>query len=110
MEARTLTEYLARAIESSAQRDFRHSVKNAAQEHHGRLINDFEKASTYHEAARELSSEVNNREPKFTDREKINLEIYGERQNDPHVREQFLAMARDDDRGEERDRPASVSR
>ena len=50
VEARTLTEYLARAIESSDHRDYRHTVKLAAREHHGRLVNDFEKASDYHEA------------------------------------------------------------
>ena len=46
VEARTLTEYLARAItETREQRDFRQTVKLAAREHHGRLASDFEKAS-----------------------------------------------------------------
>ena len=59
VEARNLTEYLARAIlETREQRDHRHSVKSAARDHHGRLVNDFNKASDYHAAARELASEV----------------------------------------------------
>lgn len=111
VEARNLTDYLARTlIESREQRDHRHAVKSAAREHHGRLINDFEKASTYHAAARELSSEVNNREPKFTDKEKINLEIYAERQDDPRIREQVLGMARSEGRSEERDLSSARAR
>jgi len=111
IEARTLTEYLTRAItESREQRKFRHTVKLAASEHHGRLIKDFEKASDYHDAARELASEANNRDPKFTDKEKINLEIYAERQDDARTREQFLGMARGDDRSQEYAISASQSR
>ena len=54
---KALDEELAdRAIESREQRDFRHTVKLAAREHHGRLVNNFEKASDYHEAAQELAS------------------------------------------------------
>jgi hypothetical protein len=44
VQARTLTEYLARAVlETSEQRDHRHAVKAAAIEHHSRLGNDFGK-------------------------------------------------------------------
>lgn len=104
VEAHSLTEYLARAItESREQREFRQTVKLAAREHHGRLTTDFEKASDYHDAARELASEADNRDPKFTDKEKINLEIYAERQDDPRIREQFLGMARSEGRSEEQD-------
>ncbi len=111
VEVRTLTEYLARAVtESREQRDFRHSVKLAAREHHGRLINDFEKASDYHEAAREFASEANNREPKFTDKEKINLEIYAERQEDVVERGGYLGMARGESRSPEHDVCASLDR
>jgi hypothetical protein len=110
VEARTLTEYLARTIESSEHRDYRHTVKLAAREHHGRLVNDFEKASDYHATARELAGEAKGREPKFTDKEKINLEIYGERQNDPNVREQYLGMARGESQTQEREASASRSR
>jgi hypothetical protein len=99
VEARTLTEYLARAItESREQRDFRHTVKLAAREHHVRLIKDFEKTSKYHDAARQLASEAKERGPQFTDKEKINLEIYGERQNDAAKRERHLELALGDTR------------
>jgi hypothetical protein len=110
VEARTLTEYLARAIESSEHRDYRHTVKLAAREHHGRLVNDFEKASGYHEAARELASEATDRDPKFTDKEKINLEIYAERQNDEAERERYLELARGEGHSQEHEASASRSR
>ena len=93
VEARTLTEYLARVIESREQHDHRHSITVAAREHHARLVSDFEKARDYHDVAHELASEVQNREPKFNDKEKINLEIYAERQNDEDERERCLALA-----------------
>lgn len=111
VEARTLTEYLARAIETSAQRDHRHSVKLAAHEHHARLVKDFEKAQHYHEATSELSREVKEQKPKFTDKEKINLEIYAERQTDPQNRERLLELARGgESRAQEREVAASRSR
>jgi len=111
VEARTLTEYLANVImDTREQRDHRHSVKLAAREQHGRLVNDLEKARDYHEAARELAAEAKDREPEFTDKEKINLEIYGERQNDPAERERYLEMSRGEGRGSERDVAASRSR
>ena len=110
VEARTLTEYLVRAIESSDHRDYRHTVKLAAREHHGRLVNDFEKASDYHDAARELATEAKVSEPKFTDKEKINLEIYAERQNDATERERYLELARGESHAQERDVAASRSR
>jgi hypothetical protein len=109
VEARTLTDYLARAIETSAQRDHRHKVKLAANEHHGRLVTEFEKASEYHDLARELASGVTDRNPKFTDKEKINLEIYAERQTDPQERERFLGLARGGD-GSTHEREGAVSR
>ena len=46
-------------------------------------------------AARELAAGISDRNPKFTDKEKINLEIYAERQGDPHERERILDLARD---------------
>lgn len=98
VEARNLTDYLARVIlETREQRDHRQSVKSAARDHHGRLVNDFDKASNYHAAARELGSEVKNREPQFTDKERMNLEIYAERLNDDHVRNAHLELARSSD-------------
>jgi hypothetical protein len=109
VEARKLTDYLARAIETSGQRDHRSSVNLAAKEHHGRLVAEFEKASEYHDATRELASAVTNRQPKFTDKEKINLEIYAERQIDPQERERFLDLARDRG-GSSHERDGSVAR
>jgi hypothetical protein len=100
VEARTLTDYLARAIESSGARDYRRLVKAAAHEQHSRLVKDFDKAMNYHEAARELAAEAQGREPQFTDKEKINLEIYAERQNDESTRAQFLGIAQQTDREE----------
>ena len=108
VEAKSLTEYLARAIESREQRDFRHTVKLAAQEHHGRLVDNFEKASDYHEAARGFASEAKDRDPQFTDKEKINLEIYAERQDDAAERERYLELARSEGHAQERE--ASVAR
>jgi hypothetical protein len=96
IEARTLTDYLARAIESQGQRDYRRSVKSAAHETHSRFIKDFDKAMDYHEATRELATEAQGREAKFTNKEKINLEIYAERQNDETIRDQILELARGD--------------
>ena len=94
VEARTVTDYLARAIESRQERDHRHSINLAAREHHGRLVSDFEKAKDYYATARELASEAHGSEPQFTDKERINLEIYAERLNDDATREQYLELAR----------------
>jgi MobL relaxases len=111
VEARTLTDYLARAIETTAQRDYRHTLKLAAKEHHGRLVTEFEKASEYHDATRELASAVTSRNPNFTDKEKINLEIYAERQTDPQERQGLLDLARQQERGgHEREEQTSRSR
>jgi hypothetical protein len=96
VETRTLTDYLARAIESQGQRDYRHTVRSAAHETHSRLVRDFDKAMNYHEAVRELAAEAHGSEPQFTDKERINLEIYAERQNDEMTRDQFLELARND--------------
>lgn len=110
VEARTLTEYLARAIESNAQRDYRHTITSAAHEHHGRLVKDFDKASSYHEAARELAGEAQGRDPQFTDKERINLEIYAERQNDVVEREKYLELAQGESQAQEREVAESRSR
>lgn len=107
VEARTLTDYLARAIESRQQTDHRHSINLAAREHHGRLVSDFEKAQDYYATARELASEAKNAEPQFTDKEKINLEIYAERQNDQTERDRCLSLSRVG--ATEHDRGASVA-
>lgn len=74
--------------------DHRHSINSAAREHHGRLVSDFEKAKDYYATARELASEAQGSEPQFTDKEKINLEIYAEGQNSEAERDKFLELAR----------------
>jgi hypothetical protein len=100
VEARTLTDYLARAIESRQERDHRHSINLAAREHHGRLVSDFEKAKDYYATARELASEARGSEPQFTDKERINLEIFAELQNDEMTRQQYLELARSENTSE----------
>jgi hypothetical protein len=110
VEARTVTQYVAHVLmDSREQRDHRHNVRTAARQHHGRLVNDLEKASDYHEAAQRLAADAQGHDPKFTDKEKINLEIYAERQNDASEREKYLDLARgQNSRTTERD--VSVSR
>jgi hypothetical protein len=104
VEARNLTDYLARTLlESREQREHRDTVKSAAREHHGRLVSDFIKAQDYHQTARELASETRDREPQFIDKEKINLEIYAERQIDATERERCLELARSENRSQERE-------
>jgi hypothetical protein len=110
VEARTLTDYLARAIESSGARDYRRLVKAAAHEQHSRLVKDFDKAMNYHEAARELAAEAQGREPQFTDKEKINLEIYAERTGDEGEREKLLGFARGDSDSQQHQFASSRSR
>lgn len=49
--------------------------------------------------------------PQFTDKEKINLEIYAETQLDPQERERFLSLARDGgSHAHEREGPVSRGR
>src|SRR5262249_36941566 len=97
IEARTLTDYAARLIETADQRQYRQTINTAAREHHGRLIADFEKAKDYHATARALASGARGSEPEFTDRERINLEIYGERQNDEATRQYYLQVGQPSD-------------
>jgi hypothetical protein len=52
---------------------------------------------------------VTDRNPKFTDKEKITLEIYAERQIDPQERERFFDLARERD-GRAHERESAVSR
>lgn len=110
VEARTLTEYLARAIESNAHRDYRHTIASVAHEHHARLVKDLGKASNYHEAARELAAGAQTRDAQFTDKEMISLEIYAERQNNAAERERLLGMARGEGHSKEHEASASLSR
>jgi len=111
VEARTLTEYVARALtESQEQRQYRHDVKTTARAHETRLVSDLERAEQYHQAAREFASEAKDRNPQFTDKEKINLEIYAERQNDESEREKYLELARGREESHERDLSVSLTR
>src|SRR5215213_877703 len=111
VEAHTLTEYVARALtESQEQRQYRHDVKTTARAHETRLVSDVERAEHYHQAARELASEAKDRNPQFTDKEKINLEIYAERQNDESEREKYLDLARGREESHERDLSVSLTR
>jgi len=64
----------------------------------------------YHEAARELASEAKDRNPQFSDKEKINLEIYAERQNDEAERSRYLELARGETHSNEHDLTISHSR
>jgi hypothetical protein len=111
VEARTLTEYVTRALtESREQRDHRHDVKLAAHAHETRLVSDLERAEQYHQAARELASEAKDPNPQFTDKEKINLEIYAERQNDESDRERYLELARGREQSQDRELSVSLTR
>ena len=110
VEARTLTDYLARAIESTSARDYRRLIKATAHEQHSRLVTDFDKATKYHEASREMAIQTEGREPQFTDKERVSLEIYAERQNDPDERDKFLQLALSEGRTHERDVAAAHGR
>ena len=111
VEARTVTEYVARALtESQEQRQLRHDVKSAARAHEARLVSDLERAEHYHQAARELASEAKDRNPQFTDKEKINLEIYAERQNDESERDRYLELARGSEQSQDRELSVSLTR
>ena len=93
VEARTLTEYVARALtESQEQRGHRHDVKTCRTRAETRLVSDLERAEHYHQTARELASEAKDRNPQFTDKEKINLEIYARAQNDESERESIWSL------------------
>ena len=48
------------------------------------------------ELIREMATEARGHEPNFTDKERMNLEIYAERQSDETIRDQFLILARGD--------------
>jgi hypothetical protein len=111
VEARTLTEYVARALtESREQREYRHDLKLAAHAHETRLVSDLDRAEQYHQAARELAAEAKHRNPQFTDKERINLEIYAERQGDESERERYLELARGHEQSQDREMSVSINR
>jgi len=106
VEARTVTEYIVRAVtETQEQLQYRQDVKLAAHAHETRLVNDLERAEQYHQAAHELAAEAKYRNPQFTDKERINLEIYAERQSDESERERYLELARGHKQSQEREIP-----
>lgn len=109
VEARTLTDYVVRALtETQERRKYRNDSKLAASEHHNHLVSDLDLAEQYHQQARDLASETKNRDPQFTDKEKINLEIYAERQTDDQDRQRYLDLAHGQANLE--DREISISR
>jgi hypothetical protein len=110
VEARTLTDYLARAIESRQERDHRHSINVAARDNHARLVSDFEKAKDYYATARELASEARGSEPQFTDKERISLEIHAEGINDEGTRDAYLELARNEGQTKQQDAAISLTR
>jgi hypothetical protein len=92
-------------LEKPADRETRHAIEAASANSQARLVTDYEKSRTYLEAAREIASSLRAelREqaidkthviPAFTPKERINLEIYAERQADPRERAHYLSLAR----------------
>jgi hypothetical protein len=58
-----------------------------------------------------LASDAKDRAPEFTDKEKINLEIFAERQNDEAEREGYLSIVSlGEARGQEQEISASHAR
>ncbi len=92
-------------VEKPAARETRHAIEAAAANSRARLVADYEKSLAYLEAAREIAASLRaeTREqvmdkihlsPAFTPKERINLEIYAERQADPQARAHYLSLAR----------------
>jgi len=92
-------------LEKPAARETRHAIEAASANSQARLVTDFEKSRAYLEAAREVAGslgtelreqaiEKSHLMPAFTPKERINLEIYAERQADPRERAHYLDLAR----------------
>jgi hypothetical protein len=92
-------------IESSAARETRHAIEAASANSQARLVADYEKSRAYLEAAREIAGNLHAEAhqqgidhthlmPAFTPKERIDLEIYAERQADPSQRTHYLTLAR----------------
>ena len=92
-------------LEKPAVRETRHAIEAASANSQARLVTDYEKSRAYLEAAREIAgslrAEVREQAidksqmvPAFTPKERINLEIYAERQADPRERAHYLSLAR----------------
>lgn len=92
-------------VEKPAARETRHAIEAASANSQARLATAYEKSRAYLEAAREITASLRTelREqaidkthltPSFTPKERVNLEIYAERQADPQVRAHYLSLAR----------------
>ena len=92
-------------LEKPAARETRHAIEATSANSQARLVADYEKSRAYLEAAREIAgslrAEVREQAidkthlmPEFTPKERINLEIYAERQADPQERAHYLSLAR----------------
>ena len=92
-------------VEKPQARETRHAIEAVSANSQAQLIADNEKSRAYLEAAREIAGTlraeareqgIDNTHlmPAFTPKERINLEIYAERQTDPRERERYLNLAR----------------
>lgn len=92
-------------IEKPAARETRHAIETASANSQARLVADYEKSLAYLEATREIAGNLRAeaREqgidythlvPELTPKERIDLEIYAERQTDPSQRTHYLSLAR----------------
>jgi hypothetical protein len=92
-------------LEKPAARETRHAIEAASANSQARLVTDYEKSRAYLEAAREIAGSLraemreqaidkSHLMPAFTPKERINLEIYAERQADPRERAHYLSLAR----------------
>jgi len=92
-------------IENQAARETRHAIEAASANSQARLLADYEKSQSYLEATREIArtlrAEVHEQGidiahliPALTPKERIDLEIYAERQADPRERDRYLSLAR----------------
>jgi hypothetical protein len=92
-------------IENQTARETRHAIEAASANSQARLLADYEKTQAYLEAAREIArtlrAEVREQGidiahllPALTPKERIDLEIYAERQADPRERDHYLILAR----------------
>ena len=92
-------------LEKPAARETRQAIEAASTNSQARLVADYEKSRAYLEAAREIAgnlrAEVREQGndythliPALTPKERIDLEIYAERQADPSQRARYLSLAR----------------
>jgi hypothetical protein len=92
-------------IEKPAARETRQTIEAASANSQARLVADYEKSRVYLEVAREIANNlraeareqgIDNTHliPALTPKERINLEVYAERQADPSQRAHYLSLAR----------------